>query len=115
MLCETQSAFGSNVTAPATKTVEPPYSQFRVPTAVSPNLEYGVVRRFSPNRPRRAWLAKHIPSLSVTFLSLVGTVVPCGSPGLSIARGLTPHGKTADGAVLQVGTSTRPHPFHGGW
>jgi hypothetical protein len=29
--------------------------------------------------------------------------VPCGSPGLWIGRRLRPHGKTADGAVLQVG------------
>jgi hypothetical protein len=81
-----------------------------VPTAVSPNLEYGAVRRFSPNRPRRAWLAKHLPSLTVAFLSLVGTAVPCGSPVLVIARGLTPQGKTADGAVLQVTASQHTPP-----
>ena len=34
-------------------------------------------------------------------------VVPCGSPGPPINPGLPPHGKTAEGAVLQMGPPTR--------
>ena len=65
-------------------------------------------------------------------------VVPCGSSGPGIGRSLGPHGKTAEGAVLQVGPpprhrrpaktllstfssllsrpqAARPHPPRGGW
>jgi hypothetical protein len=37
------------------------------------------------------------------FRRWLWTVVPCGSPGRTTPRRLRPHGKTAEGAVLQAG------------
>jgi hypothetical protein len=64
--CAGYRSAGSNVTAPATETGGPPYSRFRLP---SPDLECGAVRRFSPNRPRRAWFAKHLPLVTGIFVA----------------------------------------------
>jgi hypothetical protein len=52
------------------------------------------------------------------FVAGGATIVPCGSPGLRTRRGLRPFGKTAEGAVLQVGRRSRASangPASAGW